>query len=90
MELISLLPVILKVLPVALLGLVALLWKWEKSKRKAAEQERDNFKASYELAGDVAGIRTEGEKAVEEIAEMDVDGIADAFHSGVCKPGSED
>ncbi len=83
MEILSLLPMLVKALPVVLLAVFYLLFKRERAKRQTAEQQRDSAQASYEVAVESEKIEEEGDKVVEKIQEADLGGLADMFHSGV-------
>ncbi len=83
MELLSLIPMLIKALPVILLGILYALFKREKSKRRRAEEQRDSAKASFELAGETREIEKEGEALVKKVEDADLGGLAGMFHSGL-------
>jgi len=83
MDLISLIPILLKVLPFAVIGVLYALWRMAAHSRDKAKAERDGFKASYEVAGEVAEIEKEKDEDVQKIEDLDIDGVIDAFRGVV-------
>jgi hypothetical protein len=67
MELLSLIPMLLKALPLAIAGLLALLWKWEKGKRKQAEAERDAYAKVEEVRKADVKVDRETKAQVEKV-----------------------
>ena len=79
MELLSL----LKILPFAAIGVLYALWRWAAYSRDKAKEERDSFKASYELGSEVSEIKDRETEANAKIDDMDLDELADAFRGGL-------
>jgi len=68
---------LLKVLPFAVIGVLYALWRFAAYNRDKAREERDSFKASYELEGEVREIEKKGDKDAEAIDSADLSGIVD-------------
>jgi hypothetical protein len=79
MELLSLLPLILKILPFAAIGVLYALWRRASGARDKAKAEAEAAKDSYELAEEVREIEKEGEEDVKEVENLDLDGVVDAL-----------
>lgn len=86
LELLSLIPTLLKGIPLIAAGILYLLYKRAVKQRQEAEVERDGLKASYEVAEEVREIREEEREVEENMDQMDPDELAATYRSGVCKP----
>ena len=79
MEIFTLLPILLKVLPFAAIGVLYALWRMAAYGKAKAKEEAAAYKASYELAGEVVEIKREEGEANAKIDGMDVSELADTF-----------
>ena len=80
MELLTLIPVLLKVLPFAVIGVLYALWRLAAYNRDKAREEAANAKASYELGEEAREIKEQEGKDVEKVEGMDLDGVIGAMH----------
>ena len=87
MEILTLLPILLKVLPFAVIGILYALWRGAAYSRDKAKERAAAAEASYELAGEVAEIDKEGKKDAEAIENLDLSGVVDALRGRVRDSG---
>jgi hypothetical protein len=90
MEILSLLPILLKILPFAAIGVLYALWRMAAYSRDKAREERDNAEDSYELAGEVTEIEKEKNENVQAIENLDLGGVIDALRGVVRDPKPKD
>jgi len=88
MDILSLLPMLLKILPFAAIGVLYALWRRAAYVRDKAKEERDGYKASYEVAGKVAEIEKEKDADVARIENLDLAGVVNELR-GLYNPRSK-
>ena len=86
MELFTLLPMLLKVLPFAAIFILYTLWRRAAYVRDKVKEERDGFRASYELAGETAKMKEQEEKDVAAIENLELSGVVDAMRGVLRDP----
>jgi len=87
MELLTLLPMLLKMLPIIGLGIVMLLWRRAVGQRNRAKEEVAAFKGSYELAEEVKEIKKQEDGNVAAIENLDLSGVVNALRGILRVPG---